>query len=79
MTLTENEKRTVLAVFDSLIRKPYSELNTFLGSRTIQEMGRLFLKMKYDDYCNEHGIAYEDMTEEDFIDEYSSHGFTEEE
>ena len=68
MKLTENEKRTVLAVFGELLKKPYGELNEFLGSLTIQEMQKLYYKLKYDDYCQEHGIAYENMTEEDFID-----------
>lgn len=38
MKLTANEKRTVKAVFGELLKKPYSELNCFLGSLTIEEM-----------------------------------------
>ena len=72
MKLTEDEKRTVLAVFGELLRKTTSELNTFLGSITIQEMQRLYQKMKYDDYCKSRGIDYEEMTEQDFVNAYLS-------
>ncbi len=68
MTLTLEEKRTVRAVFGELLRKPYGELNSYLGSVTIKEMRRLYSKLSYEDYCEERGIRYEDMTEEDFID-----------
>lgn len=70
MNLTTNEKRTILAVFDELLRKPYSELNTFLGSLTIEEMQKLYGKLRHEGYCERHGIRYEDMTEEDFEQAY---------
>lgn len=70
MNLTDNEKRTVREVLGELLKKPYKELNTFLGSITIQEMQILYNKMKYEKYCEEHGIRYEDMTENDFIQAY---------
>ena len=44
------------------------ELNKFLGSTTIVEMMTLANKMRYAEYCERHGIAYEDMTDEDFVD-----------
>lgn len=68
MTLTANEKRTVLAVFEELNKKRYSELNTFLGSITIKEMQALYQKLRYEGYCERHGITYEEMTDDDFID-----------
>lgn len=43
--LTENEVRTVLAVFDELRKMPYDKLNTFLGSITIEEMNQLNEKL----------------------------------
>ena len=67
MKLTANEKRTVKAVFGELLKKPYSELNCFLGSLTIEEMQKLYSKLRYEQYCDERGINYEDMTEDDFI------------
>lgn len=67
MKLTTNEKRTVKAVFDELLKKPYSELNCFLGSLTIKEMQTLYSKLRYEQYCDGHGINYENMTEDDFI------------
>ena len=68
MTLTANEKRTVLAVFEELNKRKYSELNTFLGSITIREMQALYQKLRYEGYCERHGITYEEMTDDDFID-----------
>lgn len=67
MKLTADEKRTVKAVFGELLKKPYSELNCFLGSLTIKEMQRLYSKLRYEQYCDDHGIKYEDMIEDDFI------------
>lgn len=68
--MTDQEKRTVRAVFHELLKKPYAELNTFLGNLTIQEMESLYSKLKYEDYCKDHEIAYEEMTEDDFIRAY---------
>lgn len=65
--LTDNEKRTVQAVFSELLKKPYSELNSFLGNITIEEMQKLYSKLRYSQYCDSHSIKYEDMTEDDFI------------
>lgn len=67
MTLTENEKRTVKAVFRELLNRPYNEINKYLGSSTIMEMYRLYNKLKHEQYCEDRGISYEDMTEDDFI------------
>ena len=67
MELTSDEKRTVKAVFSELLKKPYSELNCFIGSLTIKEMQKLYSKLRYEEYCDERGINYEDMTEDDFI------------
>lgn len=43
--LTENEVRTVLAVFGELQKMSYDKLNTFLGSITIDEMNKLNNKL----------------------------------
>ena len=67
MKLTANEKRTVKAVFRELLKKPYSELNCFIGSLTIEEMQKLYSKLRYEQYCEDHGIKYEYMTEDDYI------------
>ena len=42
----------------------------YLGSETIKEMRTLYDKLRYEEYCERRGIAYEEMTEEDFIDAY---------
>lgn len=66
----EREIRTVLGVFDSLMRKSDRELNTFLGSLTIAEMKALYYRLHYAPYCEKYGIKYEDMDEDDFIRAY---------
>ena len=70
MTLTKKEKRVVLAVFGELNKKRDTELNMYLGSETIKEMRTLYNKLRHEEYCERMGIAYEEMTEEDFIDAY---------
>lgn len=64
---TEKETRTVLAVLGSLICMRDRELNTFLGSITMEEMKKLYWKLHYNPYCEKYGVKYEDMTEDDFI------------
>ena len=64
--MTKKEKALVMAVFSELLKKPYSELNAFLGSLTIKEMRDLYGKLRYEDYCKAHGVRYEDMTDADF-------------
>ena len=71
MTLSERELDVVTAVLDDLLRKPYGELNTFIGSETIKDMAELYGKLRHRHYCERHGIAYEDMDEFDFEREYS--------
>ena len=71
MELSNKEIRTIKAVLNDLVMNfSDSELNKFMGSITIEEMKKLERKLYYMDYCEEHGIAYEDMTEDDFIREY---------
>lgn len=65
--MTKEEKRTILAVFGELVKKDYKELNMFLGSVTIKEMIRMYDRLKYEDWCEEHGISYGEMTEDDRI------------
>ena len=71
MILTNKEVRTLKAVLYDLVTtfQDY-ELNRFMGSETIKEMKALQQKLYYNDYCEEHGIRYEDMTEDDFMREY---------
>jgi len=40
--LSEDEIRTILAVFYELNKMPYDKLNIFLGSVTIKEMNKLW-------------------------------------
>lgn len=70
MILSERELCTVTAVLEELLRKPYSELNKVYGTLTIKEMSELYCKLEYRDYCEEHGIAFEDMDDLDFEQAY---------
>lgn len=74
MNLSEKELRTVLAVLDELMHKPYSELNTFLGSLTIDEMAALYWKVyghfrptdwEYDDETELDELIIESWESED--------------
>lgn len=71
MELTNKEVRTLKAVLYDLVTtfQDY-ELNRFMGSETIKEMKALQQKLYYNDYCEEHDIVYEEMTEDDFMREY---------
>lgn len=70
MDLTAKEKATVLAVFDDVLRMPYSEINKFIGSETIKDMSKLYQELRYEWYCDKYNIRYDDMTEDDFIRAY---------
>ena len=76
--MTQEDKNVVKAVFGELLRKPYNELNTFLGSYTIAEMGRVYSKLHHEPYCERHGIKFEDMTEDDFMLEYEEENYVSE-
>lgn len=71
MELTNREVKTLKAVlYDLVTTFTDDEMNKFMGSETIKEMKALQQKLYYSDYCEEHGIRYEDMTEDDFMREY---------
>lgn len=73
ITLTDEEGRMVKAVLGELRRMSRAELDRIgLGSITEELAWKLESKLTYLPYCKEHGIRYEDMTEDDFIDEYLS-------
>lgn len=67
VTLTKAEKRTVQAVFSEMLKLPHAKLNSIVGSVTIEEMRKLYSKLYYEDFCERHGMKYEDMTEDDFV------------
>lgn len=62
MKLTEREKNLVKGVFGELLSM---QNNGFLGSVTIEEMQKLYNKIRYEGYCKRRGITFEEMTEED--------------
>ncbi len=71
MELTNREVKTLKAVlYDLVTTFTDEEMNKFMRSETIEEMKALQQKLYYSDYCEKHGIRYEDMTEDDFMREY---------
>lgn len=71
MEFTYKEINTLRAVlYDLTVTFNDHELYRFMGSETIKDMKALQQKLHYYDYCMAHGIAYEDMTEDDFIQAY---------
>lgn len=69
VSLTEQEKRTIRAVLGEVLSM--SNINSFLGSITIEEASALYHKLKYEWYSDKYGVPYEEMTEADFIRAYS--------
>lgn len=67
MVFTPDQIRTIFTVLGELWKKPYAELNEYLGSETIYKMRDLYHRMRYAGYCEEHHIRYEDMDIEDFV------------
>ena len=71
MVFTSAEQKTVLAIFSSLLTTHSTrDLNAFLGSETIKEMSALYSKLKFEPFCERHGIRFEDMDEFDYETAY---------
>lgn len=68
MTINSSEKRTIMEVINEVLSLP--NVHRILGSVTIEEAGRLYDKMRCDDYCAAHGIAYEDLSADDRMQMY---------
>ena len=68
-SLNDKQVRTILEVFGELERMRYDELNTFLGSITIEEM--VELKSQLNDWYQEKvlGKVYDD--ELGWVDRYA--------
>ena len=73
MVFTEDEQRVVKGVFGELLRR--HDINSFLGSITIEEMSKIYYKLRHEPYCEKYGIKLEDMTEDDFIREYEEENY----
>lgn len=68
--LTKNEIRTIAGIFECLEYascRQGLDLNKFIPSITIKEMQHLASKLRAREYCEEHEIRYESMTEDDFF------------
>lgn len=65
-----DEERLVFVVLDELMKMGYKKLNSFFGTLTIEDIQLLHSKLHYNDYCERHGVKYEEMTDEDYIRAY---------
>lgn len=65
-----DEERLVFVVLDELMKLGYNKLNSIFGTLTIEDMQLLHSKLHYNDYCERHGVKYEEMTDEDYIRAY---------
>ena len=68
--LNNRQKVVVEHVLQELLSKGTNELNKTFGTFTIQEMQDLYSRLHYADFCEKHGIAYDDMTEADYEQAY---------
>lgn len=68
MTINSSEKRTIMAVLNEVLCMP--NVHSILGSITIEDAQKLYDRMRFEDYCTAHGIAYEDLTDEDRMQAY---------
>ena len=60
----------MFVVLDELMKMGYKKLNSIFGTLTIEDMQLLHSKLHYNDYCERHGVKYEEMTDEDYIRAY---------
>ena len=69
MELSKSEKKMLCGVLAEVLSHT-DELHKRFGSITIEEMDKLYWKLKFSDYCARHNINYEDMTEDDYMRYY---------
>ena len=70
MPMTEEELKLVYALLQSFSELPYGEQLKMLGSIGVTMAYKLERKMHYYPYCQSHGIRFEDMTEDDYVNAY---------
>lgn len=70
MTFTEREINVIAAVMLELSRMHDDDLNRIIGSETIKDVHKLSSKLYHREYCDKHGIRFEDMTDADFEQAY---------
>ena len=67
---SRDKARVVWSVFCELANLPRNELRQMFGTDAAKEICQLAGELRYYDYCDQRGIKYEDMTEEDFVRAY---------
>ena len=70
MELTSEEMKLVKAILTAFSELPYAQQEKMLGNMGVAMAYRLERKMHYYPYWSKHGIAFEDMTEDDYVDAY---------
>ena len=71
MKLTNNELKVIEAVFEDILRNENGDIHQRFGSLTIEAIQNIHSKIHYNEYCERHGISYEEMTDEDYEEAYS--------
>ncbi len=66
MVINGRDKAIILNMVFTIMRNK-SFNHDRLGERTIKEMLELYNRIRYDDYCQENGIAYSEMSDMDKI------------
>lgn len=70
MEFTRDELKTIEYVMGEVLANKNGRLHYEYGNMTIELMQKIHSKLHYMDYCERHGIKYEDMTEDDFMRAY---------
>lgn len=65
--LTEQEMTICKGILFELLTMPTVELHKQFGSMTIKDMQSIYSKLRYRNWCNQHNIKYEDMTDSDYL------------
>lgn len=66
MEITDTEKRTLEAVLNRMFSKQYVEISEYMNTSELCYVFHFWKKLRYEQYCENRGISYEDMTVEDF-------------
>lgn len=76
---TEDDKRTVQAIFGALLKLDSDTLDKCrLGSLAIEDMAEIHCKLIHEPYCKKYGLkSWHDMTEDDFVREYEERAVSE--
>ena len=70
MKLTEEELKTIECALSVLAGMKTNDLRNLCGSILMKDILELEGKFRYRDYCERHGVKFEELTDDDFMREY---------